>query len=260
MAEPTNVPSPRAIPARKPLLALSVTSLLGVVIGFSLNLYLQIHIGPLAAKLHRLLENLYLFAGIMIAPLAAVGLYQLWLTREGIELTRKLAEQGENRDALKLANEQCLYFADKIACETALFDKIKQNPAKFRHLVFELNPNQPGFTISNNLIEIPGFNFQEACKELLELNPVEYMNLLEGFAIPFAANMANDDVGYFETGIPFTHLMQRLMPCFLTLRLLEVGRYIAAVSLYERWQGRYKRERLTIIRDSIDRQIGESRR
>jgi hypothetical protein len=223
---------------------LSIAILIGACIGFALNVSFQLHMTlPLAEKLHRFLENAYLCAAILITPLVAVGLYQLWLTREGIELTRNLSQEGQDREALKMAIDQCSYYAEKVVPQSECFRlKITQNIALYRPALLEANLLRPPFTVRNNEIVIPGFNFEQSNRAMVALAPCELLNFLESFAIPFAANMANEDIGYFETGINFIEMMQIYMPSFLAFRQSGRARYRSAVSLYERWQTRYLAE------------------
>jgi hypothetical protein len=207
-------------------------------------------------KLHRLLENIYFIAGITIAGLAGVGLRQLELTREGIDLTRQLAQQGQARESLKLATEQCTYYGDHIVRASApLIEKINKEPSKYQHAVQVANLVNPSFTVTGGNIQIPGFRPDDAQSEMAKLDPIVFMNLLEGFSIFFVSGMADENVGYYETAIPFLEQMQFFMPCFLATRQAGRGRYISAVNLYERWQKRYITEHLTAIRDNIDKQI-----
>ncbi len=233
--------------------------LFGIALGFVANLQVQLHIGLSAAeRARRFLEIGYFIAGLILPILAAFGLYQLKLTRDGLKQTQELAQTSENREALRLAIEQCLFYAQKVspAQDEVARRVLTAQSGKFAHIVLNPNLAQPPCKVSKGTIQLSyELNLEHAAKLMDELRPIDFMNLLEGFAIPFAANMANDDVGYFETGTAFLQLAQTYMPCFQFLRAAQQARFMAVTSLYEHWQLRYTKEHLTFIRDSIDRQI-----
>lgn len=257
MADEGGVKTSQVFLHPKVLTALSIAILLGIGLGFALNLFIQLHIDlSTAEKVHRLLESIYFIAGITLAALAGVGLRQLQLTREGIDLTRQLAEQGQARESLRLATEQCAYYGEHIvSAQQSFLEKIRKVNGKYQHALQTVNLVEPSFTVVGNTIQIPNFKLSDVQREMAELEPYVFMNLLEGFSIFFVSGMANEEVGYYETAIPFIEQMQYFMPCFLATRMEGRGRYISAITLYERWQKRYITEHLTVIRDNIDKQI-----
>jgi hypothetical protein len=228
---------------------------LGLAAGVGITLFLRLHISLSGSeKVHRLLEDLYFIAGIAIALLAAIGLRQLTLTRSGLQLTQSLAQDGQRREALKLATDQCRYFAEMLLPE---WKKLNERLAAgaYRHVIQGVDLLNPRFTVKNNFIAIPNFDQKRTLDELHRLEAIDFMNLIEAFAIFFGTGMATDDVGYYETGIPFLQIMQQFMPAFLAIRQAQSGRYLSAVSLYERWQARYIKEQLTFIRNTLDERI-----
>jgi len=237
------------------------TLAVGILIGVALSLQFGLHADlVLSERIRRLLECLYFFAGIVIAVLATVGLNQLRLTREGMSLTQRLAEKNEARESMVLAGEQCRYFAENLTTSyEELIQRINANRKQYSCIVLRSNLQKPPFVIKDGQITIEGFKVHEAIDPFNELQPIEFLNLLEGFAIPFAAKVADDSIGYFETGIPFMQIMQELMPCIMIVRMNGMGRYLAAVSLYVRWQERYTEERLTNIKNEAEAELRRAR-
>ncbi|MFZ0859893.1 MAG: hypothetical protein WAN18_04370, partial [Candidatus Sulfotelmatobacter sp.] len=52
---------------------------------------------------------------------------------------------------------------------------------------------------------------------------VTYLNALEAFAIPFAAGVADEDIGYRETARPFCQGALAYMPVIFQLRATNAG-------------------------------------
>ena len=244
---------------RKGLVTHASFGLVGVVIGVVLVNAYRTHMSEGGgATVHAILEELYFLAGVTIAVLGFVGLRQLRLTREGLDLTRTLDEQGQKREALKLASEQCRYYAETVLPEAT--EVIKRTAtAKCSSAALPVDIMNPKSKIEGGQIEILNFDHKKVEAEMSVMQPITMMNYLEAFAIPFAAGLANDDVGYFETGVAFVQLMQHFMPCFLGLRMSQSARYMSAVVLYERWHKRLVNENLTFMRDNLNQLIQKSK-
>jgi hypothetical protein len=72
-----------------------------------------------------------------------------------------------------------------------------------------------------------------------------FLNTLEAFAIPFVARVADDDLGYQETGISFCAMVREILVLLYHSREQNYsGRYESTVKLYERWNDRRIAEEL----------------
>lgn len=183
--------------------------------------------------LRSILEVLYFIAGIAIAGLAYRGLEQL-------RITKQIASTNAKREAIKLAVEQCRYFAEKILQERLSF----VNSYKELRLTF-LSPD-PTFIIKDGEITELNFNAQAMIKEINSINIVYVglMNALEAFAIPFVARVADDELGYTETAYAFLEVARPCMPGIDLLRKTNSGKFESILKLYETWNKRVDAEKM----------------
>jgi len=66
---------------------------------------------------------------------------------------------------------------------------------------------------------------------------VACLNSLEAFAIPFAAGVADDEVGFQETAGTFCQIVEQLIGMVIVLRRTG-ARYESTVKVYDRWKSR----------------------
>jgi hypothetical protein len=178
-------------------------------------------------KLRAILELLYFVSGIAIAVAAVWALQQ-------IGLTKKIAQKNARRESVKLAAELCKYFAETVAPQmTVAADE--HNNSNLGYLKVSA---QPSFVLKDG--EIVSNNFDP---KLLPSGPkhsagVKLVNLIEAFAIPFVAGVADEEIGYQETAFAFCQAVQVFMPLIYQLRVTSAGRFESTVKLYEIWSGR----------------------
>jgi hypothetical protein len=189
-----------------------------------------------------ILEAAYFIAGIAIAVAAFKGLGQLHIGLEQLKATREIAKKNALRDALEFATERCQYFADKVAPAQDAFAQAYR-AAKCTFLAMSLKCSVK----EGEIITGPGFNtasFAAECDRLRTEIPT-FLNTLEAFAIPFVARVADDDLGYQETGISFCAMVKAaLVLLFHQRQRAYSGRYESTVKLYERWNDRRTAEEL----------------
>ena len=180
------------------------------------------------------LEVLYFGSGVVIAYAAIRALKQIRIGSEQLRMTRDIADLSAKREAIKLASEQCRYYAERTM---ALAVPLVEEYTRLR-LTFLSGPSQ--FTIQNG--EITGVNFDlklldaEVPRIIVPL--VHFLNALEAFAIPFAAGVADDDLGFQETAISFCQTAQVYMPALFQMRRNNNGRFESAIKLYDAWNKR----------------------
>jgi hypothetical protein len=193
-----------------------------------------------------ILESLYFASGIVIAGIAFIGLRQVKaaaaqvkIASEQLNLTREIASTNAKREAAKLALEQCGHFAEKYVPTFKVFvDKYRAQNLTF--LEARPRPNEPQFVIQKG--EFKSANCDAALFQreypLIEIELLAALNALEYFAIPFAAGVADEDIGYRETALAFCEGLAFTMAGLYHLRSQNRGRYDSAIRLFEVWNRR----------------------
>jgi hypothetical protein len=146
----------------------------------------------LVCYLRTVLELAYFVAGIVIAVFAGFGLKQ-------IALTKKIATANAKRESLKFAAERCQYFAEQcVALQIKALDE-------HRRLGLNFLNNPSVFSIVDGEIQTQGYNRAVFAQQYQKMpnDIVRVLNSLEAFAIPFAAGVADDEVGFQETATAF---------------------------------------------------------
>src|SRR5579863_5683616 len=134
-----------------------------------------------------ILEAIYFASSVVIAVIAIKGLHQLKLSREQLELTRKLASESNKREAFKLAAEQCRYFGERIVQlgEATREDCSAKNISIFSNVRFKVRDGEiveHNFAASNKL-------YAEFSKITGTLVPL--LNSLEAFSLFFESELAD---------------------------------------------------------------------
>jgi hypothetical protein len=184
--------------------------------------------------LRSILEVFYFLAGIVIAVFAGLGLKQ-------ISLTKKIATTSAKREAIRFAAERCEYYANTcVPASAELRAEHERLKLTFlnKRLQFSIN------TVKANNVESksPVFtnfdrNFYATEFNKMVVVIVKHCNALEAFAIPFAARVADDELGYQETASAFCKMVEKIIGMIQILR--EGGaRYESTLTLYERWKNR----------------------
>ncbi len=187
------------------------------------------------ATTRAVLELLYFVSSIVIAVAAVFALTQ-------IRLTKQIAKANARRESVKLAAELCRYFAETVV---PLGSKATEdyNRLGLKFLGVFPPPGQAAFVIQSGEIVSHHFNLKQLAEELPKIQAVvTYLNALEAFAIPFAAGVADEDIGYRETARPFHQAAQTCMPAIFQLRVLQAGRFESVVRLYASWNRRLAAE------------------
>lgn len=168
--------------------------------------------------------NITTIAGWMVA---LVGLY--YANRRYKHSVRVSIERNR-RAGIELAIRQCTHFG------TSLLPKMGS-------LRGELEKSAPNYFKRFKAVHSKGRidpDDKEVTQEDLQgLQPhwnaiVEALNGIEGFAIPFAANVADDRIGYIECAPAFLELFENNFALYSKLDLKT--RYPATQHLYFRWK------------------------
>jgi hypothetical protein len=158
------------------------------------------------------LEALYFISGVGIFAAAAcyaarqvsIASRQLQLASEELRFTKDIAEANSNRESVKLAAQFCKSFADEIVPAFQEFAH-KYKELNLTFLTPDVPQQQPWFVVRDG-------DFQQATYDLGKITPhwdkiavemVKYLYKAEAFAIPFAAGVADDQIGFQETAVAF---------------------------------------------------------
>lgn len=179
------------------------------------------------AAFRAVLELLYFASGIAIAIAAFWALEQ-------IRLTKQIARTNARRESVKLAADLCTYYAETVVPKMTLAVE-EHNASSLGYLSVTA---QPSFVIKDGEILNTKFNTAKLAEGPSHKAGIACVNVLEAFAIPFAAGVADEDIGYRETGISFCRAVTTFMPLMFQLRTTNSGRFESAVRLYEIWNGR----------------------
>ena len=212
------------------VLGIILGGLLGTGLGYVM--FHNPHVGRVTASyqfLRLALELLYFLSGIVVAVGVLLGLRQLGITRE-------IARTNAQREALKFAAERCQYFGETVVALLSRFNE------EYKRLRLTFLGKQPPWQwkIKNGEIVEHNFDAQLIAREIptIEVPIVAYLNALEGFAIPFAAGVADDDLGFKETAMGFCQVVRVFMPAFFHLRRINAARYESTIKLFDIWNKR----------------------
>lgn len=217
--------------------AIRALTMLVILIGLMVGIFAFSDL-PLFLKTYPIVRNvlevLYFVAGIVIAIAAIYGLRQIAIGLEQLKITKQTATTNAQREAKKLAYEQCRYFADEVV------PALNRLTVEYKRLGLTFLSNPPQYRIENN--EIIGGNFDvklwEADAPKLGDNLVRYLNNAESFAILFAEGVADDDLGFQETARAFCQGVQVCIPAVFHFRRINQARYESTVKLFNRWNTR----------------------
>jgi hypothetical protein len=187
------------------------------------------------ATTRAILELLYFTSGIVIAVAAVWALSQ-------IRLTKQIAKGNARRESVKLAAELCKYFAESVV---PVWGQANEDYNRLGLKCLGINPpqGQLPFVIQEGEIISHHFNLKQLADDSPKFNSaVTYLNALEAFAIPFAAGVADEEIGYRETARPFCQGVMAYMPVIFQLRATNAGRFESIVRLYVSWSRRLAAE------------------
>ena len=150
----------------------------------------------------------------------------------------KLAKSNNRRASVELAARECAHYGtafitqleglrakiDKSGCEY-----LKHSKAVKEGLTLKLD---------NALVTA------EDSEKMKEFWPeaARVLNLLEGFAIPFASGVADDDIGFMECGRSFVKVVEENLPLYSFVDLNHY--YHSSKKVYGRWRQRIEKEEL----------------
>jgi hypothetical protein len=198
------------------------------------------------------LEILYFLSGAVLVVIAFAGLRQINIGLEQIRLTKQIAEKTAQRDAYRLAHEQCQSFGTSIAVTIVqvLGSAKAAGITVYAGLAFE---------VEGGRIVRHSFQSDVIAAAVTRIDPTVAMNMLEGFAMFFVTGLADEEIGYRETAIAFCELAAALMPAFWYYRERKRAMYKSVIELYEMWNNRLAIEKLQEKRKEVERDLSRVR-
>jgi hypothetical protein len=194
---------------------------------------------------HRVLETLYYVSGIAVAVLVGLGLRQ-------IRLTKEIAEANKKREAVKLAATQCNYFAEQALQNLGKLDSLLEkldiecfDPPQWKQK-FPLTMDYVQFVQPSSDLKIIESSWDE-----IGWHIANCLNSFESFAIPFAAGVADDAVGFQEGAAVFCDTIRRFLPAIWYIRRDQDARYPSALSLYCMWENRREAEKVAPLAKNL---------
>ena len=197
--------------------------------------------------IHDVLEWLYYLSGIALAILAALGLRQIGLASEQLRLTKEIAEANKKRESVKLAAEQCRYFAEEVvpALDHLIKECVRLGIQGFKLPVQQ----QPHFVVQDGEIKQVNVNLAVLQGEWNKICmvAVAYLNKAESFAIPFAAGVADDAIGFQETAATFCTGISSCLPAIWLLKQTQNVPFHSVLTLYCIWNNRLAADRVAPV-------------
>lgn len=165
-------------------------------------------------------------ASKLATVIAAVG---IWVAYRQYRHSVTLAQTNERRSAVELAARECARFGDEITKKLlALNQEIEKSGCEYQKhckVIKELEQIKLDTTAVTD----------EDNQKINKLFPqiLDMLNSLEGFAIPFASNVADDKVGFSECGRAFVDFFENLFPLY---RVNLRDYYQSTQNVYWRWK------------------------
>jgi hypothetical protein len=150
----------------------------------------------------------------------------------------RIAERNERRAAVELAARECARYGSVLMKQLVeLNQKIKQSDCKYlEHYKIIKEGEQLKFDATAVTAED---------KQRIEVYMPEIMcvlNSLEGFAIPFATGVADDDVGFMECGRSFVTIIENNLGLYSFSDLNHY--YLSSQKIYVRWKKRINDQKI----------------
>jgi hypothetical protein len=212
------------------------------------------------------LEALYFLSGIGIFIAACYAAKQVRLASDQLKIasdqlrtTKEIADANSRRESVKLAGEFCKYYADEVI--PALDKTLRKYAAEKCTFIPVNQPAQqpPAFVLRDGDFLQVNYEINKVLPEWPKVADeiVSFLNKAESFAIPFAAGVADDAIGFQETAASFINGINTFMSAIYFLRMTQKVRYASVLKLWNIWHDRIVAKALTPevmkgIQDLID--------
>jgi hypothetical protein len=191
------------------------------------------------------LEALYFISGIgiLIAALFAVRQVriasdQLRIASEQLKTTKEIADSNSRRESVRYAAALCKYYADEVV--PAQDAALKKYVAAQCTCLAPVKQQLPAFVIKDGDFAQVNYDIKRIEPEFpkVAIEFVTLLNKFESFAIPFAAGVADDGIGFQETASVFIIGVGVFTPAIYYLRQTQGARYASVLKLWNIWNDR----------------------
>jgi hypothetical protein len=200
------------------------------------------------------LELLYFCSAIVLAVVAVIGLRQLKISKENTLKSIEIAKTSAQRDAFRLAAEQCAHYFTYIVPLFNQFDKwIAENKSKGVINAVDIKITAAGMVLEGkNASAIKDYvNFVGTEPERF----VAVMNATEGFSIMFSAGVASEEVAFSSIGYTFCGSVKSFLPGMLLLG--GKTHFQHSLRLFYIWSKRIERQQLLESQKEMEKRITE---
>jgi len=193
---------------------------------------------------------LFYCSGVAVAILAVIGLRQLTLAKENIDVVTEIARTASKREAFKLAAEQCAHYYDHIipllnqhdrwVDEKGLSDVLAGWDIELSGDRVKIKPKTP--------------KIRERFLKEVFVQLIPALNALEGLAVLFTSGVASEEVAFSSIGHTFCFNVRLALPIILQC---EGTHFRHVLSLFMLWQRRIERQELDAHRKQTDERMRE---
>lgn len=171
----------------------------------------------------------------VVTIFACIG---LWVAYRQYKHSLNLARTTERRAAVELASRECAHYGSVLMKQLAdLIQKIEESGCEYLKHSKVIKEDQQ---LKLDATAVTEEDRQKLKKHLTEIMCV--LNSLEGFAIPFASGVADDEIGFMECGHSFVKIFEERFPLYCVSNLEHY--YKASQNLYWRWKKRFDQAEL----------------
>jgi hypothetical protein len=162
----------------------------------------------------------------------------LWVAYKQYKASVEIAKIAAKREAIKLAAEQAAVFGQSLLKKLpALRKRIEDAGCDYLQKCKVTADEEQIKTDASGVNEETRIKLREHGQEIATT-----LNELEAFAIFFATDVADDNVGFIECGPAFVNLFEEYFALYSTFKLDKY--YRATQSLYWRWKKRMAQQQL----------------
>jgi hypothetical protein len=240
----------QTIASRPNIWRLLLVSLLLIELGYAIIWERKIMLDFFFQNWLEILDVIYKASGIALVIGLLFAYQQYKKTAEQTKTQVELAKKSAKREALCLAAQQCDHYGRDIMTKSGNLIRNLQNK-KCEFLA------RAKVTIGENQIGLDASGIRpEDNKKILEhyAEITLVLNSIEGFAIYFASDVADDNIGYIECGRSFVKHFEDCFALYCINQRIEIY-FKATQALYWRWKKRLLTEELVKHHQELTKQM-----
>ncbi|MBP6039448.1 MAG: hypothetical protein KA523_04525 [Flavobacterium sp.] len=184
-----------------------------------------------------IVENLYLLSGPLILISIIIGIYQIKISQNSLNQSKKDLFINSKRDSIKLALEQDKYILEKITpIEIELINYRKEKKYKMEFykkpiLFTKKELDNYGKDKLNNYIKVTDMGNTDMLTKMITI-----IHNLNCVAVHYNSKIADDETGFITSGQYFCNVVEAYYPIIAIRRQNNNDvRYKDIKELYSRW-------------------------